>query len=192
MSPGSTSTPLPPSWTRSGMPPTRLPTTGRPRQKASTITRPIPSDRDGRTSSVDASSADATPLGVRRCVQSSARVDLERAARRSVQRPGADDVQPCLRACAARPAATLRPARRRSCSARARRRRAPADASGSASAAPEEGVEVHVGGKLVGRLEAELAHEPGRVAGHRSDAVGSAKRTERDAVRDRAQHAAQP
>ena len=56
----------------------------------------------------------------------------------------------------------------------------------------EERVEVHVGGKLVGRLEAELAHEPGRVAGHRSDAVGSAKRTECDAVRDRAQHAAQP
>ena len=35
------------------MPPTRLPTTGRARQKASTTTRPIPSDRDGNTQEQD-------------------------------------------------------------------------------------------------------------------------------------------
>ena len=51
-SPGSTSRPLTPSSTRSGMPPTPAPTTGRPRRSASITTRPSPSERDGRTSSV--------------------------------------------------------------------------------------------------------------------------------------------
>ena len=50
-SPGSTSRPSTPSSTRSGIPPVRLPTTPRPRQKASITTRPSPSDREGSTSS---------------------------------------------------------------------------------------------------------------------------------------------
>ena len=77
------------------MPPTRLPTTGRARQKASTITRPIPSERDGSTSSVDSSSAEATPLCVRRSVQLvCAGRSRDELLDDRLQRPGADDVQP--------------------------------------------------------------------------------------------------
>src|SRR5205085_12672219 len=43
---GGTSTPLTPSVTRSGMPPVRVATTGRPRQNASITIRGSPSERD--------------------------------------------------------------------------------------------------------------------------------------------------
>ena len=52
--------PVSPSSTMSGIPPTRLPTTPRPRQNASTTTRPRPSERDGSTRTVASSSARAT------------------------------------------------------------------------------------------------------------------------------------
>ena len=52
------------------MPPTREPITARPRQKASTTTRPIPSEREGRTRQVDSSSAAATSCWESRGVHS--------------------------------------------------------------------------------------------------------------------------
>ncbi len=73
---GGTSSPVSPSETTSGIPPTRLPTTARPRHAASITTRPIPSERDGSTSSVDASSAVATPSVVREGVHSTRRRQL--------------------------------------------------------------------------------------------------------------------
>ena len=54
---GSTSRPLTPSSTTSGTPPTRPPTTARPRQNASSTMRGVPSARDGRSKSQASSSA---------------------------------------------------------------------------------------------------------------------------------------
>ena len=54
---GSTSTPLTPSSTTSGTPPTRPPTTARPRQNASSTMRGVPSAREGRSKSQASSSA---------------------------------------------------------------------------------------------------------------------------------------
>src|SRR5919201_1755153 len=69
VSPGSTRRPFSPSRTRSGIPPTRVATTGRPRHSAPTTTRPIPSEREGRTSVVAASSVTATSAVSSRFVQ---------------------------------------------------------------------------------------------------------------------------
>ena len=173
MSPGSTSRPLTPSSTRSGIPPTRVPTTGRARQNASTMTRPIPSERDGSTSTVDSSSA-ARDLRLRET-----RVPHDppaRLTRRAARRPAAT--------CRSRRAEAA-PRGRRAATRRPRLRQ-PVHVLVALEDADEERlrllrqrsrrllqerVEVHVGRKLVRRLEAELAHDARRVARHRANRV---------------------
>ena len=176
-----------PSATTSGIPPTRLPTTARPRQNASTRTRPSPSERDGRTSSVAASRA-ACDLA-RRQTRSAPLDPLRPAGAGSEPEPTT-----CSRASGTRrrTAATPRRARRSPCSARARRRRARSAVSGNGYGRAEERLEVHEGRELGVGLAAGCAHEPGRVARDRADGVGTAEPDPRKRVRERIEQPPQP
>ena len=76
------------------MPPTRLPTTARPRQNASTTTRPRPSEREGRTRVVASSSARATSGVGQRLVPAHLLGKLGCEARGDLaERPASDEVE---------------------------------------------------------------------------------------------------
>ena len=149
------------------------PITGRPRQNASITTRPRPSERDGRTSAQASSSAAATPSGASTAssvVRSGSLGDepLDDVG----ERPTADEARSVASGNAGRGGAPcVARARRRSCTARARRRRAPPARRRTGAAGPANGSRSMNAGKTPRRLDAELAHEAGRVAGDRADAV---------------------
>ena len=129
------------------MPPTALPSTGRPRSCASITTRPIPSDRDGRTSRLASSSACDDLVRVEAPVPRDAALGDE-APEHVGAGAVADDPQRGVRDAARARAATPRPARRCSCTARARRRRATTGCVGQRTHGRGERLEVHERGEL--------------------------------------------
>ena len=146
------------------MPGTSDPTTGRPRASASITTRDRPSERDGSTSSVDASSASTSAAVSSRCVHvtrgpSSRDEPLDRLG----ARPCADHVQRRLRPAPRDFAPARRRAGRRSCAARARRRRSRAAPPAAARADARETARSR---RRSGRRR--RARRPGRARGRRS------------------------
>ena len=172
------------------MPPTRDATTGRPRQNASTSTRPIPSLRDGSTSTVAASSARATPS------VGSASVHVVRSGRSATSRSTTSRRAPRPTRCSVAaghlrgdgppglgqlvdPLVVLEHTDEQ----RSRRR-------GQGHGRAEERLQVHERGEDGGRLDTVRADERRRVVGDRPHRIGPAQRGDRDAIGDRVEQPA--
>ena len=178
--------PVSPSSTMSGIPPTRLPTTPRPRQNASTTTRPRPSERDGSTRTLASSSALATS-GVdndsvhRVCAGSSATSCS--ATSRSVPRP--TRCEPRVR--------DARGGQAPGVSQHVDRLVPLEDADEQSDRlfgqrdrlALDERLEIHERGELGRRLDTRGAHEPGRIRRDRPHAVTLAQPTAGERVGER-------
>ena len=176
------------------MPPTRLPTTPRPRQNASTTTRPSPSEREGSTSTVASSSARATSGVVERLGPARLRGELgDERSRHVAKRAAADEVQRRLgHARSGEPPRVGEHVDRLVALEHADEERRRAGPGAATRSSLEERLEVHERRELRGRLDAGRADEPGGVRGDRPDAVAPAQPEAGERVGERRERRAAP
>ena len=170
---GSTRMPLTPSSTTSGTPPTRPPTTARPRQNASSTMRGVPSARDGRAAARRRRARARSPP--RLPASTSRDRTLRRALGDVTPVPVADQAQRGFR----RRSATSRQAAARFSTflygSSTPTKSARGSSGRSAGGRSDERLEVGEGDEGGRRLHTGLARQAGRVRRQRAHGVGAAQ-----------------